>query len=219
MSTNTLTNRGKTTLDTRQMVLISLFSALSYVLMLIHLPYKHLGFLEIEFSDIPAVIAALQYGPLAGVVVELIKNLIKAITASTTSGIGELANFLISIAYIIPVGLLYKIRKAKNAKKESSAAAIGNWKNSIYLIAAFVIGTICMVAAGASLNYFFMIPLYAKLFGGMEIIVGAAAGTIPAIKDLGSLVLLGITPFNVMKGIAMSIIGYYTFRLLKGKIL
>jgi len=224
MKTKVATNQKATLFTTKQMVVISLFSALSYVLMLFHLPYKHLGFLEFEFSDIPAVIAALQFGPLAGVVIELIKNLIKALTASSTGMVGELANFLISSAYIIPVGLLYKLRKDKNSAKSYSSndITVNNKSKSskyLYLIFVFCIGTIAMVVTGAALNYFIMIPLFAKLFGGMDTIVGIASAGVPAIKDLASLVIIGITPYNIVKGIAMSVIGYYTYRLLKGRLI
>ncbi|MDF2944710.1 MAG: transporter component [Herbinix sp.] len=221
MKTNAVTNQKATIFSTKQMVLISLFAALSYVLMLFKLPYKHLGFLEFEFSDIPAVIAALQFGPLAGVIIELIKNLVKAVTATTTGGVGELANFLISSAYILPVGLLYKLKTAKNSSREKTNLNNNKVKSSsyLYLIFVFSIGTIAMVVTGAVLNYFVMLPLYAKLFGGMESVIGFAAAGVPAIKDLASLVIIGITPYNIVKGIAMSIIGYYTYRLLKGRLI
>ena len=72
---------------TKNLVLISLLSAVAYVLMLLHFPIKFIGFLELEFSDIPAIIGGILYGPAVGVIIELIKNLIKAITATTTGGV------------------------------------------------------------------------------------------------------------------------------------
>ena len=227
MKTNETTKQKGRLFTTKQMVLISLLSALSYGLMLLHLPYKHLGFLEFEFSDIPAVIAALQFGPLAGVIIELIKNLVKALTASTTATVGELANFLISCAYIIPVGLLYKLRTTKNtarskAKIVKGISTINSNKtkllNNLYLVFIFSIGTIVMVIIAALLNYFVMLPLYAKLFGGMDSVIGFASQGVPAIKDISSLIIIGITPYNIVKGIGMSVIGYYTYRLLKGRL-
>jgi len=157
-------------------------------------------------------------------VIELIKNLIKALTASSTGMVGELANFLISSAYIIPVGLLYKLRTDKNSAKSYSSndITVNNKSKSskyLYLIFVFCIGTIAMVVTGAALNYFIMLPLFAKLFGGMDAIVGIASAGVPAIKDLASLVIIGITPYNIVKGIAMSVIGYYTYRLLKGRLI
>ncbi|KSV58578.1 ECF transporter S component [Acetivibrio ethanolgignens] len=183
---------------TRQLVTLAMLSALAYVLMLIHLPFKYLGFLELEFSDVPAVIASLVYGPVAGVVVELIKNVIKAITATTTGGIGELANFLISACYVIPVGILFQRLKGKAKVFESFAAGIAGF-----------------VTAGVVVNYFITVPLYANLFGGMDVVVGAVAATVPAIKDLATIVILGITPFNVVKGLLVSFVGYLVYKLFR----
>ncbi|MDF2906499.1 MAG: rane protein-like protein [Herbinix sp.] len=219
MRSNVVTNQRNSLFSTKQLVTIGLLSALSYVLMLVHFPFKYLGFLEFEFSDIPAVIAALTYGPVAGVVVELIKNLVKALTASTTGMIGELANFLISSAFIIPVGILHKLRVAKKSKTMSNNTSGTKSRDGLYMIFIFAVGTIAMATAGALLNYFVMLPLYAKLFGGMDVIVGIASANVSAVKDLASLVIIGITPFNIVKGIYISAIGYYTYRFLRGSIL
>lgn len=217
MKTNTITNQRGTLFTTKQMVILSLFAALSYVLQLIHLPYKHLGFLEFEFSDIPAVIASLQYGPFAGILIEFIKNLIKAITASTTAWVGEATNFLISCAFILPVGFLYRMKRVKG----SAVNRAGRSKVSevIHLVFIFTVAVVSMALAGALINYFIMVPLYAKIFGGMDSVIGFAASTVPAIKNLAGLVIIGITPFNIVKGITISIIGYYTYRLLRGRLL
>ncbi|MFT4144667.1 MAG: ECF transporter S component [Mobilitalea sp.] len=219
MKTNAATKTNGTLFSTKQTVILGLFSALSYVLMLVHLPYKHLGFLEFEFSDIPAVIAALQFGPLSGIMIEFIKNLIKALTASSTGMVGELANFLISTAFILPVGILNKIRKSKAIERNVNQGAMkanNGIKNAVSMIVIFTIATLCMTLTGALLNYFIMIPLYATLFGGLENVVGLAATTVPAIKDLATMVIIGITPYNILKGIMISVVGYYTYRLTKG---
>ena len=183
---------------TKRMVTLAMLSALAYVLMLIHLPFKYLGFLELEFSDVPAVIASLVYGPVSGVVVELIKNAIKAVTATTTGGVGELANFLISACYVIPIGFLFQRLKGKTRVFGSFAAGMAGF-----------------IAAGIAVNYFITVPLYANLFGGMEIVVGVAAATVPAIKDLATIVILGITPFNIVKGLLMSFVGYMVYKLFR----
>lgn len=197
MSYVTQSTKERSLFTTKQMVTLSLLAALAYVLMLIHLPFKFLGFLEVEFSDVPAVVAALTYGPAAGVIVELIKNVVKAITASTTGGVGEAANFLISACYVIPLGFLFKRIKSKHK-----------------LVLSFVAGIAGFLMAGIIINYFITVPLYAKLFGGMDVVVGAAAATIPAIKNLATIVVLGITPFNLAKGIMMSIIGYFVYKVM-----
>lgn len=183
--------------STKKITVIGFFSALSYILMLLHFPFKYLGFLELEFSDIPSIVAALAYGPAAGVLIELIKNLIKAITASTTSGVGELANFVVSICYIIPLGILFK----------------KSFKGKTFL--AFVLGCLGFTAAGIVINYFVTVPLYARVFGGMDVVIGVTQKTVPAISSLRDIVILGITPFNIFKAIVISIVGWYCYKLLK----
>ncbi|MDF2842679.1 MAG: putative riboflavin transporter [Herbinix sp.] len=219
MKANAATKTNGTLFSTKQTVILGLFSALSYVLMFVHLPYKHLGFLELEFSDIPAIIAALQFGPLSGIMIEFIKNLIKALTASSTGMVGELANFLISCAFILPVGILNKIRKSKAIERnlnQNTVKANTGVRSALAMVVIFTIATLSMTLTGALLNYFVMIPLYATLFGGLDNVVGLAATTVPAIKDLGTMVIIGITPFNIFKGIMISVVGYYTYRLTKG---
>jgi riboflavin transporter FmnP len=134
------------------------------------------------------------------VVIELIKNLIKAITSTKTLGIGELANFIVSAAYVVPAAIIF--RKMKSKYKP---------------LVAFGIATICMVIAGFLINYFVTIPMYASLYGGMDNVL-AAATVIPGIKDKFTLILYGITPFNIVKGIFIGLVGHYTFRLLKNRL-
>ena len=184
---------------TKAMVTISLLSALSYVLMLLESP-PFIGFLRLELSDIPAIIGAFHFGPMAGIVIELIKNVIKAITATKTAGIGELANFIISIAYVVPAAFLY--RKLKK-------------KHHPFLV--FGVATIAMTAVGFIMNYLVTIPLYANLYGGMENVIAVAKG-IPGIKDKFTLILYGITPFNIVKGIFLGFVGHYTYRMLKNRL-
>lgn len=198
-NTATVNTKGKL-FTTKAMVTISLLSALSYVLMLLESP-AYIGFLRLELSDIPAVIGALTFGPLAGVVVELIKNLIKGITATNTAGIGELVNFVVSAAYVVPAAVIYRKMKSK-------------YKSFV----AFGCGTVTMVIAGIIFNYFVTVPMYAAMFGGMENVLVSATAVIPAIHDNFTLVLYGITPFNIVKGIFIGIVGHYTYRLLKNRL-
>lgn len=182
---------------TKQIVVIGMFAALSYVLMLVHFPVKYLGFLEMEFSDIPAIVATLAYGPLTGIVIELIKNLIKVITASTTVGSGELANFVVSIGYILPLGLVYHKMNGKRKK-----------------LFACLAGTVCMALTGIFVNYYITVPLYASFFGGQQAVIGVCAKFIPAINSLGTVVILGITPFNIIKGLLISVISVLCYKVL-----
>ena len=112
------------------------------------------------------------------------------ITATTTGGVGELANFIISCGYVIPCALLFTRWKHSKAKT----------------FACFALSTLGLVVFGIILNYFVTVPLYATLFGGKEAVIGLCSETIPMIDSLGKVVILGITPFNLVKGIALSLI-------------
>lgn len=183
---------------TKHMVVIAMFSALSYVLMLIKFPVAFLGFLEFEFSDIPALVAGLAYGPLPAVMIELIKNLVKVATNTTTGGVGEFANFIISSSFMLVSCGLY--RGLKNRGK---------------VITSFAAGTIAMTIVGGLMNYFILLPLYGSFMGGVENVVALAAKTIPAIDSSVKLVVYGISPFNIVKGIYISALGYYLYKLLR----
>ncbi len=192
---------SKELLSTKNLVLISLLSAVAYVLMLLHFPIKFIGFLELEFSDVPAIIGGILYGPAVGVIIELIKNLIKAITATTTGGVGELANFVICSSFVLPASILFRRMKGKGRA-----------------LVSFGVATISMVVVGALINYFIMVPLYAKVFGGMDAVINLSSQMIPAIKDLGTIVIFGITPFNIVKGIILGIVSYYIYKPLRSRI-
>lgn len=192
----------KKKLTTQRMVIYAFMGALSFGLMMIHLPFKYLGFLELEFSDIPAIVCGFAYGPVAAVIIEFIKNVLKVLINTTTGGVGELANFIVSIGYVVPCAILFRGLKKNN--------------ETVRNIIAGLIGTLSMAAVGIVINYFITVPLYAKLFGGMEAVVGVCSKTIPAIKGVGTVVILGITPFNLVKGIIISIVGILVYKSIKG---
>lgn len=198
IKTDITAQRNKRKFSTKQMVIIAMFSALSYVLMFLKLPISYLGFLEFEFSDIPAFVAGLTYGPFTAVIIELIKNIIKALTSSFTGGVGEFANFIITASYMFTVCSLYKIIKGK--KKT---------------VVSFATGTIVMTLVGAIMNFFVLLPLYAVVFGGMDAILALAAKTIPSIDSAAKLVVIGICPFNIWKGIYVAAAGYWVYKLLR----
>lgn len=193
-----------TRFSTKQLVLIGMLSALSYILMLLKLPFAYLGFLEFEFSDIPALVAGFAYGPLTAVVIELIKNLIKALTATTTGGVGELANFIVSASYMVVTCGLFKLFKKKWGGAQKARTVI-----------ACVLGTITMTIVGGLMNYYVLLPMYAGFMGGMEVIVGGAAKTISIINNAGALVVIGISPFNIVKGTYVAIIGYSLYKVFR----
>lgn len=125
-------------------VKIGVFAAIAFVLQLLHLPFKVGGFLEIEFSDLPAIIISFAEGPLAGVLVELIKNILH-MTFTSTGFIGEFANFVTSGAFVFTLGFIYKRNKTK--------------KNAVLSL---IIATFVLAVFAFLVNLYVMLPLYMK---------------------------------------------------------
>ena len=197
MTATTMTRNNQ--VSTKQIAFIGICAAISFVLMFVKFPISYLGFLELEVSDVPAAIVAIIYGPVSGVLVELIKNVLH-LTATSTGMSGELSNFMVSLGYVIPLGLIAK--KSKSNKN---------------LILGFLLGTIGLALMGMFTNYFITVPLYLSLFGE-EAVMGMVQATIPSIDNLAKLVMIGITPFNVVKGLIISLVTFFLYKGLKGRI-
>lgn len=97
----------------RKMTVTAILAAVSTVLMFLsfNVPFMP-SFIKMDFSELPALIAAFAYGPLSGVIVCLIKNLINLLSTQT-GGVGELSNFILGCAFVLPAGLIYKHKKTK----------------------------------------------------------------------------------------------------------
>lgn len=199
MSTQAMTKTRNNAVSTKQIATIGICAAISFVLMFVKFPISYLGFLELEISDVPAVLVTLIYGPVSGVLVELIKNVLH-LTATSTGMSGELSNFLVSLGFVVPLGLITRRNKSK--------------KNLALGMAA---GTIGMALMGMAVNYFVTVPLYLTLFG-KDAVMGMVQATIPSIDSLASLVIIGITPFNIFKGIVISVLSFALYKVIKDRI-
>ena len=165
-------------------VKISMLSAVATVLMLLEFPLPFIApsFYELDFSEVPALIGAFAMGPVAGVVIEAIKILLNFfINGSITGGVGELSNFVLGVAFVLPAGLIYKRKKTKKS------ALLG-----------IVLGGIFMVILGCFSNAFIMIPLYSKMMP-LDAIIAQAAAIWPVIDSTFKFVLLCVVPFNIVK--------------------
>lgn len=170
---------------------VSILGAIATVLMLFEFPLPFApGFYALDFSEIPVLIGGFALGPMAGILIEFLKILLNLLINGTmTAGIGEFANFLIGCAFIIPAALFYKYRKGiKNA------------------ILAMSIGTVTMTVIGSLVNLFILLPTYSALVMPMDTIIKMGTEINGAITDLATLVLFATAPFNLVKGIAVSVI-------------
>ena len=177
-----------------RLIRISLFSAISFLLMLFEfniplLPY----FLKMGFSDLPALIIAFIYGPVDAILIAGGKNLLH-LFITTNLGIGELANFLIGASLVGSTAFAFK-------------------KLNFSRIASLVIGCIIMTIAALVVNLYIILPLYERVLAlPVEQIIELSSQVNPAVNDLRSYLAFVILPFNVFKGTILSII---TILLLK----
>jgi riboflavin transporter FmnP len=147
-------------------------------------------FLKIDLSDIPAILGTFALGPFAGVAIELLKNVLRfTFGLSQSAGVGEMANFIIGVSLIIPAGLIYQRKKTKK-----------------YAILGLGVGIIFMVIAGALMNYYVIMPFYIKAGFPLEQILALAAAANPWVVDMKSLIIYAIIPFNIVKGLVVSIV-------------
>ncbi len=164
-------------LNVKAFVSIGMLSSLAYLLMLLNFPLPVFpNFLFVDFSDIPALIAALIFGPLAGILVEFFKNVLNYFATGSQTGVpvGHIANFIAGIVFVLPTLFVYNRLKTKKG-----------------MTIALVAGTVIMAVVMSALNYIAILPAYTLLMG---------------FPDMRNLVIPAILPFNILKGIMMSVI-------------
>ncbi len=182
----------KTKIKTNKMIKIALLSAIAFILMFLdfNIPLMP-SFLKLDFSDIPALIAAFSFGPLSGIFCEFIKNLlIIIIKGSSTGFVGELANFLIGSSICFIAGIIYINNKTKKTA-----------------LISLICGTIVMAIVGCFVNYFILLPFYQNAMNyPIEELIKISQFANPYIVSKLTLVLYAILPFNLIKGLLISII-------------
>lgn len=193
-------SQSKSMFATSSMVKMGMLAAIGVVLMLLDFPLPVFpSFLKIDLSDVPAVIGAFTMGPAAGVMVELLKNLLKLIVGSNTGGVGELANFLVGAGYVLPLALVYQ-----------------KWPNRIGVLCGSVAATVGAAILAGVLNYFIFVPAYAAVMGlSVDAFVQAAAKVNGAVVDLRTMVVFAIVPFNLVKGVIIAVASLVLYRVLR----
>ena len=170
----------------------AVLSAVAFVLMYFDFPLPFIpSFYKLDFSETAVMVGGFAMGPGAACAIEGLKILLKILFKGTdTAYVGELANFLIGCAYVLPASFLYRKKKTKQQ------ALIG-----------LVAGTLCMTAVGVIINYTVLLPAYSFFYQlPMDVLIGMGTALIPAITDKLTFVLLATTPFNIIKGILVSVL-------------
>ena len=185
----TITVRRKSSIqNVRMLTMTAVLSAIAFVLAFFEFPVPlSPTFARMDLSDLPALIGAFAYGPVSGILIEFVKNALQLLTSST-GGIGELANFIMGSSFVVTAGLIYKFHKTKNTA-----------------MLACLIASIVMGVGAAIVNYFILLPIF-EVFMPLDQLIASFGEFIPFIKTKLDVVLFNAFPFNLLKGIGISIV-------------
>ncbi|MBQ7654274.1 MAG: ECF transporter S component [Clostridia bacterium] len=188
---------------TRNIAVTAILAATSTALMFLSFPVPLMpGFIKLDFSELPALIASFSMGPLYGVAVCLVKNLVNLLKTQT-GGIGELSNFILGAVFVGVAGIIYK------RKKTRMSALIGS-----------LAGALAMAGISIVSNYFIIYPIYEKMMP-LEAILGMYRAILPSVKTLIQALLIFNAPFTFVKGMLSVIITFLIYKkispIIKGK--
>lgn len=212
MAANMAATDKKSKIGVRQITVTAMLSAVAFVLMYLEIPVPVIpSFIKFDFSDLPALLGAFALGPVYGVLIELVKNVLHLVV-SQSMFIGELSNFILGATFTFTAGLVYKLNKNKRG------AIVGG------IVGALVMGIISVPA-----NYFVVYPVYVQAyFSGVEQVCvdmysAISSGVFHAgeMKSLLQCLLVFNLPFTVVKGLISVLITMFIYKplspLLHGK--
>lgn len=178
------------------MAILSAISFILYMFVKFPLPFMFPGFLDMQFSDLPALLGGFAIGPFAGGVIIVVKCLLK-MPFSSTACVGELADIIVGLAFVLPAAFFYKYNRTKKGA-----------------ILAMVLGTTIAIAVSLFANRFILIPFFAKEYG-MGAVVGMMQSLYPAITPesvYDYYIPLAALPFNALRCIVCSVITYFVYK-------
>lgn len=184
--------------DTRYITYVALFSAMAGALMLLEIPlFFAPTFYKMDLSELPVMICTFYLGPVAGVVSELIKIILKLVLKGTTTAfVGDFANFAVGCSFVLPASIVYHVKRGKRS------ALFG-----------LITGTLIMTVFGSMFNALFLIPKFAQLFHmDLSAIVEMGTKVNRAIVNLPTLVLYAVVPFNLLKGVVVSLLTFLLYK-------
>ena len=205
MSEHTVTNGNVMARSrTRTITQIAMLGAVAGVLMNLEFPLPFLApsFYQLDFSEIPVLVASFAMGPVAGILTELVKILVHLVTKGTvTAGVGDVANFIMGCAFVVPAGILYRFHHIKSRKH----AVIG-----------MIAGIICTTIAACFMNAYVLLPAYGKAFGmPIEAFIEMGTAVHSFVNSLLGFVLLIIVPFNLFKYTLNAVIVFFIYKRIR----
>ncbi|HJB15819.1 MAG TPA: ECF transporter S component [Candidatus Blautia excrementipullorum] len=192
-----LTAKKHTSSNTRTITMTGMLAAISYILAFLEFPVPlSPAFARMDLSDFPALIGAFAFGPLCGLMIELVKNGLQLFSTST-GGVGELANFLMGGSYVLAAGLFYK----RNKTKKNAAIA-------------WILASIVMGITAALTNYFILLPMF-EAFMPLDQVIASFGAFIPFIRTKLDVVLFNAFPFNLLKGLVIGALTMLVYKRLR----
>ena len=169
----------------RVITVTGVLSAVAFLLQLIEIPLPMLmpTFIKFDFSDLPALIGSFALGPVCGIVIKLIKNVLHALLATGSFGVGELSNFVLGAVFVGVAGCIYRRSRSKKGALIASLA-----------------GAIVMAVISFPSNLFIVYPVYYQ-FMPEETILAAYQTILPGMKSVAQSLLVFNVPFTFVKGI------------------
>ena len=194
---------------TRKTAVIGMFSAIAAILMLFEFPLPFApAFYELDFSELPILVGTFAFGPVAGVMMEFVKILLKLLFKGTsTAFVGDLANFAVGCSFILPASVVYSFRKNKKGA-----------------VIACVVGTLCITVFGTAFNAVYLLPAFSKLYGiplDSLLAMGTEVNGLVKEGSIVSFVAACVAPMNLIKGTSVSLVTMLIYKplspIIKGR--
>ncbi len=180
----------------RYITVTGLLAAVGFILQFFEFPIPLVpSFIKMDFSDLPELIGAFAMGPLCGVLVALLKNMLH-FPLSQSAGVGELCNFLLGAAFALPAGLIYKFNKTKKSA-----------------IAAALIGAVTMAVMSFPINALIVYPIYETMMPA-EVILAAYQAILPSVKTLTQCLVIFNVPMTLFKALCSVVITLLVYKKL-----
>ncbi len=188
-----ITSRNEKLFTAQTIAKVGVLAAMAGILMYFQFPLPFAPpFMKVDISDVPSLIGGFALGPIPGVMIVLIKNIIHVIIKGTsTAYVGELSNFIVGSAFVVVSSLIYQKDKTKKTA-----------------VKGLLWGTLVMTALAVLSNYFIIFPLYSKAFFGGDVngFVPMAAELNKFVKSYETIMVFAVTPFNIVKGLLASFV-------------
>lgn len=203
MDANKTMTQTTKAVNVRYLTVTAMLSAVAYILMFLDFSVPFMpGFIKMDLSELPALIGSFSMGPLCGVMICLVKNVLH-LFITTTGGVGELSNFILGVAFVLPAGLIYKHKKTRKTA-----------------LAGSLLGAVIMAVFSVVSNYFLVYPVYYN-FMPEDRILAAYQLILPSMKSILQCLVCFNMPFTFVKGLFSVVITFLVYKhispILKGR--